>query len=500
MLSYSRADLTSWFVRLHGPGCHGAIFVMALLLPLSRHCRGIESDDLPDSRYLFEQFGISSSEFAKLSDGEPLDEMERATVERILFRLPQISLRFVSRWTKENQDWGVLAGPNYEARGKFFRGTGKMLSVARETIDPQRSRGFDFHEYFRVDIALDEERGRATVLTRSIPNAWHSFIGVGNPPRDSCSFNGVFLKELVNDASPHWLLAASRIAWHPRQPAPDRGVSPSLVSLAQRGVDIGLFDNLRQGSPMNAEDRECFYHLLDAVGRADGKWHGQIALPQLKVADLLQNPKRHVGQFFRVDGVARSVLKIRVDDRDIQDRLGIRHYFQIDMMVPLEVPIKFVDPTSEVEDRLFASSYPATVCVLALPDDLPRGGRIEEAISVTGCFMKLWAYRNRLLSEDANQQSASSNPVNRRTQLQKAPLLIGMMPRVNRMVARRNHVAGIVIGIGFLGILAAVWFATWRSYRGDRMSRSRSRHPRDTSLSFSEVEQAVQDDLKDNPT
>jgi len=109
----------------------------------------------------------------------------------------------------------------------------------------------------------------------------------------------MFLK--VGDSSGEWpelVLAADRIAWHPDRVDADLGIAEDHVLLGDLGMDVGLFDQVRDRKGLVAADRECFYQLLTAVGRADAAElarHGRNR-KQFNIAQLLTTPKTERGK------------------------------------------------------------------------------------------------------------------------------------------------------------------------------------------------------------
>jgi hypothetical protein len=191
-----------------------------------------------------------------------------------------------------------------------------------------------------------------------------------------------------------------------------------------------------------------------------------------------------------VEGFARRITKVVVDDPDIRARFGIDHYYMIDMAVNLkDKTIRVVNDAKkekpntedgssagkkeekqEVEEGpVFNNDYPVTLCVRELPADLPPKDAIRDLIRADGIFMKTWSYRNAYMAKFDNK-------------FQVAPLLIGKS--AHRLVPAQVHNWVSDTLVGFALALAAIligcvfwWFRTGDKKMDETLAKLDERTP-----------------------
>jgi hypothetical protein len=178
------------------------------------------------------------------------------------------------------------------------------------------------------------------------------------------------------------------------------------------------------------------------------------------------DPQTHHGKLLTVEGTARRVTRIVLDEAAAR-RWGFDHYYQIDLFVPLgNETIRVGEDDADGEAPLFTNDFPVTVCVSSLPENLTVREDLREDIRVAAVFCKLWAYHSQFMSSYDPQQ------------LQIAPLLIGYQPHVVSPPAGRHAVFGILAGAGFIALLAGLWWGLWAWTRSDRRFRDAVVRPR----------------------
>jgi hypothetical protein len=236
-------------------------------------------------------------------------------------------------------------------------------------------------------------------------------------------------------------------------------VNPDDVVLGRLGMDVALFDDVVHQSPLLAEERECFYQLLSVVSQTDGTQLPRPRGAERDIVRMLRQPEEMTGRLCSVTGTARRAVQLQVEDADIRARLGIDHYYEIELFVPLDQNIRFVDAPGDA-GKVF-SNYPIVFCARRLPKNMPLGDRINVPVRVTGCYLKLWAYQTQFMSADSGRGW--------KTRLQLSPLLIGRQAEVLQTASSaENPYLGIsVAGLFVLGLLA-IWWGLWRSSLGDR--------------------------------
>ncbi len=406
------------------------------------------------ARELLSLLSIDESQLAGFADGKPLGIQDEETVLRMLYRMPRFPLNDLHRWARSTGGLAELITTPNDHRADTFLIRGRTTKIERVEILEEAVERLEFDHYFRVSVDLDDSPHIAVLCCREIPAAWESTEVLGEP----IIAYGLFLKLGEGNAErTEFAFASPHIGWLPTQPNAALGITPDLIELASLGMDVSLFDPVRHlnRKPITQADRECFYQLLATVGKADVHAIQSHATPTVDLAPLLQDPTQQHGRLMIVHGTARRAIKILVDDKDIHERFGIDHYYQIDVFIPLGDQVVRLGKQTEGESPTFTNTYPVTVCVLQLPPDLPEGTDIREEVSIPAACFKLWAYRSRFVSAFDQKQ------------LQISPMFIGVTPRVIHFDSSRNpYITFGVAGI-FIALLALAWFALWRSSKND---------------------------------
>lgn len=209
---------------------------------------------------------------------------------------------------------------------------------------------------------------------------------------------------------------------------------------------------------------------------------------QYSVIPLFNQADRQHGQLVKLEGTVRRAVKILVDsdrgrpaNRDIATRLGIGHYYELELF-----------PSD-------SQNNPVVFCVRDLPPGFPVGLIDGERVRVAGFFFKSWAYRPQGTPSGENRSGSSSARA-----LQVAPLLIGREPTwLKRASVAESPYVGILTGGLFVLVLLVIWVALWRLNRGDREFQRKvllKRHAMGDGASLSELEVSdkSQDDLGDS--
>jgi hypothetical protein len=252
------------------------------------------------------------------------------------------------------------------------------------------------------------------------------------------------------------VFAADRVAWFPNRTDERQGIQRSHVFLAQRGMDIGLFDDARDHDrrPLSAGDRECFYELLAAVGQAPRDQLMSYTASSLDVGDAIADSRVAPGEIRLLRGGVRRVTRILIENADVTARFGFKFYYQLDVFVPLGNRVIVFGRGDSGPKPTFTNRYPVTVCTLTLPDGLAEGDHVDREVVLAAAFFRLWSYRSQYVSAIDS------------TQLQVSPLFVSAEPI---LLAEQTHVWLLfTLGAIFLLLLAAIWFLLWRWRSGDQ--------------------------------
>ncbi len=421
--------------------CHvlAVLVVAGPVLPSVAPTRRVEAAEpqgqVSGPRDLLDLLGVDQSHFDLLTDAAPWQEGENETLLKIMYRLDRnFPLADVESWSLGAPEPARLAENPGKYRGEIFRLAGHVAAVEVLRPVPEAARRFELGEYYRCRFLLGDARQPAIVFARTVPDAWKR----GEPLNARAGAFGLFLKlgsESPDEPLP--IFVTSRVAWYP------------ATLLGDLGMDVGLLDDLRPGR-LTSRNRECFYQMLAAVGRAEpGQLLAEAAnrlertgKKRFSVVPLFNDPLAQQGRLVLLSGTARQVIRIRVGDEDIVSRFGIDHYYQVFLFT---------------ED---SQGNPLVFCVRDLPDGMPRGENPQFAESVTaaGFFFSKWAYRSRELGDGPTSQAG-----------RQAPLLIGrsLLWHPRSQPASSPFLGAIAAGLFVLALLG-VWFALWRYSRSDR--------------------------------
>ena len=254
-------------------------------------------------------------------------------------------------------------------------------------------------------------------------------------------------------------------------------------------MDVGLLDNVAHNKRITAGERETFYQMLAAVGRAK---EGQLSKQaeqilrksnrgKFSVVPLFNKYREQVGKLVEISGTARRVVEIRVDDPHIIRRFAIDHYYEIEMF------------TSD------SQSNPIVFCVRELPEGMPEGeGKgFREQVSIAGFYFKKYGYSIFPPRADTpkGKDEAADQPL--RSGKQLAPLLIGReLTWYPHEPPKENVLFGAISGGLFMLALLCIWLAVWRYNRADKRFRKETiakNYALDSGVSLDEI------DLKAEP-
>jgi hypothetical protein len=456
-------------------------------------------------REILEKYDIGESRLAGFFNGEPLTPGQEDVLVRILFRLPRIGYESIHKWRKPDLQIDQLVADTTQHRLEVIPLQGRLIGVEEREVAPELARRLEIKHYYLARISLTDLGYEAVVAVRRIPPHWLVAPELDEP----VSLDGIYLKVLDQTADPPQLLfVARRIQWLPDRPVPEMNIGPDQLRLAALGLDLTLLEDLKQSNrrEMGDLDREPQYQLLDLVGRTPAAKFVADPPKQIDIVALLQEPEKHQGALISVEGFARRITKIMVEDPDIRARFGITHYFEIDIGVNLgDKTIHFVDDKSkkkksaaaddEPDDEkkgasvkpaakvrpedmgpVFNNDYPVTVCVRELAPGLEPADAIRVQVQIDGIFMKTWAYRNAKMAQYENK-------------LQVAPLVIGKVAR--RVVPAKvyNWVADALVGFAIAATTLIIGSVIWW-FRSGGDQRDAELRANDAAPSFAGLENA----------
>ena len=420
-----------------------------------------------------ELLGFSESELAYLCDDEsidPLDAESSPDLQKLMGHLNRLPRWRAAQWRLKDVDLAGIGNDDSDSQGELIQVSGRLKNIAIVEVPPDESERVGFSRYFVCSIENPADKKMFVVATVNLPKSLENtyfYLPTDATIDEKVRTTALFVN---TNADGQMLFAARELEWFPDKKSL-LVKSEDHLKLARLGFDVGRLAEVIDRKPLEANDRECFYQLLAAMGRrvelADQGTGAANSIPAVGAIELLQNPEKHRGRLYSVTGTARRAIRVAVDDPDIVERLGITHYYEIEVFDSLAKVT--VAKVGGGEDAVF-NSYPIVFCTRTIPDWMPTGDVIHQDVTITGAYMKLWSYRSRFLSESSMGKSAGNGKVEKR-QLQLSPLLIGHSPDRAPETATSNPTAGLAVGIGFGAALAALSFYVWRTNQGDRKFR-----------------------------
>ncbi|HVX63607.1 MAG TPA: hypothetical protein VHC19_23495 [Pirellulales bacterium] len=381
------------------------------------------------SREMLQLYGVDESYLRKFINGAPLGPDEEESLWRTLFAVRRFALVDIDRWTRNDVDVKQLAADPDKYRGELIELSGRVKKVEIETPLEEVVDRFNLAKFYRCELAVGEEQSPATVYALAVPKAWK----IGKPLDERCAVKGLFVKLAGEDAAAaDPVLVAQRVAWYPE------------TVLGDLKMDIGLYDEISPRAELGARDRECFYQLLAAAGRAGTQELLRRTPGQYSAVPLFNEPEKQRGKLIALEGTARQCLMRRVEDPDIVARFGIDQYYEIEM------------------DTVDSQNNPIVFCVRDLPPGFPQGERIFETVRIPGFYFKKWGYRVQAppgAADDAEQEGL--------VRRQLAPLLVGRQPRwIKPEPFNSGKASTTFIGLFVVGTFV-LWLIVWRLGRSD---------------------------------
>lgn len=399
--------------------------------------------------------GIDDSHLRLLVSGRPLVEDEDGTLIKLMYRVPEFDVRLWEQWASDKVDWEALAERPEEYRTTVYRIRGRAKSIQTVSLLREVAERFEFKHYYRVTMEVPGVRHPVVINTRTIPSFWQ-----GRETLDELvGVYGLFLKGgEEREEGTTLYFAVPRIAWYPDKVNDELHVTEDLVWLASQGMDIALFDDVRDrnGAAISAAEGECFYQLLNTLRRAPASGTPPVKPRTLDLATLLNEPETVHGEVFACRGAARRVQKVTVPEV-FRERLGLDHYYEIDFLLPLDrQAIRLTSRKGEEDAPTFVNGFPATFCVVELPEGLKEGD-VREDVYLAGVFFKQWVYRSEFVEGFDKRLK------------QPSPLFMGRMPSV---VVAEDVVDwsswSTTILILLMAGVALLWWSAWRFARSDR--------------------------------
>ena len=434
---------------------------------------------------------LDDSQLQAFMDGRSLVVDEDESLIRVLFRVPKFGQNAVEELARDPGDWKAFFDEPDNRRVQIYRLRGRVQKVERSDLIPEQRDRYDYDHFYRVTMQLADSPYRATICTQSVPEAWKQ----ANELDESATAFGLFLK--VGDREgehPELVFAAPRIAWHPDKANSTLGVIPDQVILASLGFDISLFDDIRgpddkhtrNGKDTSPEESECIHQMLMAVHQTThDKLKPQVTIP-FDLPPLLLRPREQHGKLMTIQGVARRITRIDVENPETRKRFGLDHYYEVYVYVPLgNMEIRLAGDKNDKQSLVIGNAFPVTCNVTRIPpkwESIAKGSNdLHENVRITGFNFKLWAFQTQMLqryaadqAERAAKKSGTAKTEQRRP-LQTSPWFIGpdveFLPENRASHDAANRAMTFAVVLIFCGI-GGTALALWLFRRSDRVARN----------------------------
>ena len=422
-------------------------------------------------RELLSLAGWDAKRLSALQLGDALSETNRSELAQLLWRLK----RFDSPRLAVLAHDGRLtdADASSDVAGELVALNGLVTKVVRRELPAELATRLEMPAYYECEMTLAGDAGQAKIIAARVPTAWLDMESLD----ERATAGGVFIRLLSHDQqSPHGLFVSPEIAWYPVEPnAPYVSLGKSI--LGQLGVDVGLFDLIRQRRPITSAERDSFYQVLGAAGRLGTNQLDRFARQQLPfIAQRWAAEERKLAE--SAADPARLQLAREVQARAAKGLYSVAPLFndaanQVGELVVLEGTVRRVTPIDVDNFRYYeldlftddSQNNPIVVCVRQLPPGFPIGNNLHEPVRVAGFFFKSWSFRSRR----ANLASANGEVPAAADMQQFAPLVIGRSPLVLPPADDAGrHFFGVVAAGMFVLLLAGIWAVGWWLAREDR--------------------------------
>lgn len=401
--------------------------------------------------------GFESNQLYSVQDDIQVDPAD-SVLTQLAFRTKAVSaesLQRYSRYSADVSDQQLLDDPQ-KHRFWVFRRRAVVTRIAHQNL-PETLATQEFKDFWLL-IAEDGDQTYA-IISRTIPSAWRKLSSLAEPIAFTGFFFGVkTISPFVDKGTRVPLFVCDRVGWYPDREQEDVGLGESQIYLASQGVDLGYLDTVRtnQKRRMLPEESAYFYQMIAASIEAQKDapdWNQKPA----QFLDLIQEPNRHLGGVVEIAGNVRRIVEVPVTSESLRKELGIDHFYELDMYVPLADVASIRATDIEGNEIVYKDRFPVTVHVPFLPE--PKSEYRHNRVKIKGFFYRLWNYQSEFAKR--TQQRG-----------QMSPLIIGFEPQIQRSSTATLDMILTVAAIVFVaGVLALIVYLRW----GDRNSQSRLR-------------------------
>ena len=253
----------------------------------------------------------------------------------------------------------------------MMRTRGTAVRVRAHRLPPETAANWDFDQLYEFEFETHDGK-ELRILSANCPNSWRRGLQAKQP----ASVSGLRLGTL--DGRPLWV--AKRVEWYPQLVDRQLGLNQGQLELAAAGMDIGLFDQLRRSNRKAIEpgDADPLFQLMLATNRLQGNGNRGTDADLENWLPAISDSLNHLGERFYLEGKLTAVSQVAIDSSYYRKKLGIDHYYQLSVMVPLgDNEIRIVnsqqdnDESKKPEELVYRGNYLVTV----IAPELPGGDR-----------------------------------------------------------------------------------------------------------------------------
>ena len=406
--------------------------------------------------------GLSVSETFQVPDHRPLN-LSNPVFRKLFYRAGQTSPSNMKAWSQlsiaaTTEQWLQQPG---KFRFQVYSGIATANSI--EKVDLEfGTEGFAKSVY--VAHCKDEQGKPGAIVLRQPIGSWPLDEALPAPQR--IRYHGFFLgsfqsddQRLVVEEKPDAdeeppadetalsvpVLIANRIQWIPDKTSASPEVTPSMVELANQGVDVSkLHDTVRRYSakPLGKRETGVFYDMMAAAANSESLPEDAISFAEF-MRSLEKNPRGFIGNAIEIKGRVKQCVPVIVDDEATREKLGNSKWYQATVFPELEKSIAIKNPKGE--DEIY-DSFPVTLCLTRLPEGLSTETIVGKSFRFDGYYYRIWIYP----SERTDKSGLAG---------QVSPLvMVSSLKEIQANKSQLDLFIGALVGVMLLGIVAVAFF------------------------------------------
>lgn len=407
-------------------------------------------------------WNLGRDQWKVLRESGEWNASKQAFVLKLMARLHRATRSQHADWNSSALD--IARTPTVGNMDSLVKVEGKAVFVAPYHLSEAEAAlaGQDHLDVVRIRTSSEKT---VDVILQSAPKDWSRWSDISQPVVVFGLPIGSQFGPVPTSGNSQWpteprdvFLLGTRLSWYPQS-----------TRLGRLGMDYALFNSVVDGRPFVQGDTDAFFEMLTVVRRTQDP---EKEFENTKVTDVIPliDPTEkwfdsNRGKMVTIEGTARRVTRIEIDDPERQKQVGAKYYWEIYVFVPTNL--------IRVNNRL-QDDYPIVCCVRTIPAGMPTGDRITESIRLSGFAFKRYAYSLPRIHVASPQGEENEGGTRRET-----PLIVGDSIQWLPTAPSRNisedlgwFIAGSIGGIGLL--LMAVGLASWKTAtRSRRQSRDR---------------------------